>query len=761
MPGSHAPVLFTDRLEALDLKFLPLPLRFFLPLLCVLLLAAYITVPIVDQLTLRWFVKDLDTRASLITTTFSESMGDTSVPERPAHAQTLLDRIVSDERVLGAGICTAQGAWSVRSLGFPAAGFDCATLAQLAQKQPPLAHLPYGLAHVAVLPLAVDQSGEQLVLLHDMSFVERRSQITRQYLIVLFVVLGSVIALITLVIAQLTWRGWLAGVQALLRGEGLVRPFGGMGNRELMPVVEELRGMLRELEDQRRVLHRASNIWTPERLRSLLKSDLRGDEIIVVSNREPYIHEHKPEGGIKINRPASGLVTAVEPVMRACSGIWIAHGSGSADRDTVDKLDQVAVPPEDPSYQLKRVWLTEAEEAGYYFGFANEGLWPLCHIAHVRPVFRASDWEHYRAVNQRFANAVVSAARTEDPVVLVQDYHFALVPRMVREKLPRATIITFWHIPWPNSESFSICPWRSEIVDGLLGSTILGFHTPYHCKHFTETVDHLLEANIEQEHSTITYGGHQTLVKNYPISIAWPEGSMPPVEACRQELRERIGADANHLIAIGVDRFDYTKGLIERVSAVAAMLEQHPELVGRFSLVQIAAPTRSSLDEYRTFQERLDKRVHEVNARFGQPGYQPVHLFASHHDAITLQRYYRAADACMVTSLHDGMNLVCKEFIAARDDERGVLLLSRFAGAADELPDALIINPYHIEDTASALHDALTMSDAEQRDRMRSLRSTVQHNNVYLWAADMLADAARTRLRERIEARISANRKES
>lgn len=203
--------------------------------------------------------------------------------------------------------------------------------------------------------------------------------------------------MITLVIAQLTWRGWLAGVQALLRGEGLVRPFGGMGNRELMPVVEELRGMLRELEDQRRVLHRASNIWTPERLRSLLKSDLRGDEIIVVSNREPYIHEHKPEGGIKINRPASGLVTAVEPVMRACSGIWIAHGSGSADRDTVDKLDQVAVPPEDPSYQLKRVWLTEAEEAGYYFGFANEGLWPLCHIAHVRPVFRASDWEHYRA----------------------------------------------------------------------------------------------------------------------------------------------------------------------------------------------------------------------------------------------------------------------------------------------------------------------------------------------------------------------------
>ena len=745
------------------MKFLPLPLRFIIPLLAALLVAAYVSVPIVDQLSVRWFTRDLDMRSHLIASAMSDSVNAAVNEGQPQHLLELFNRIVRDERIVGVGICTGENQWAVRSNGFPAE-LSCNQLRLVADAHPPLIQLGHGVVHVASLSFDDNlHSQDRLVLLHDMSFIAQRSEATRKYLIVLFVVLGSAIALITMIVAQLSWRGWVAGVRALLSGEGLVKPF-DMGTRELRPVASDLRAMIRELDDQRRFIPQANGDWTPARLRELLKTELRGDEVIVVSNREPYIHQREKDQ-IKVSRPASGLVTAVEPVMRACSGTWIAHGSGSADREVVDKHDTVAVPPNNPSYRLKRVWLSPEDEAGYYYGFANEGLWPLCHVAHVRPVFRESDWECYRYVNQRFADAVIEAARTDDPVVLVQDYHLALVPRMVRERLPRATIITFWHIPWPNPESFGICPWRAELVDGLLGSSILGFHTPYHCKHFLETVDRLLEARIEQEHSTVSYGGQESLVKHYPISIAWPDDAtmqaLPDIATCRHELRQRIGADDDHLVAIGVDRFDYTKGIIERVNAAALMLEQHPELIGRFSLVQIAAPTRSSLDEYRAFQTRLFELVNRTNERFGHSAYQPIHLFATHHDSDTLQRYYRAADLCVVTSLHDGMNLVAKEFVAVRDDERGVLLLSRFAGAANEMREALIVNPYHVEHTMEAMYRGLTMPEAEQRERMRSLRTVVQHNNVFRWAGDMLQDAAQVRLRERIEARVSSHSKGS
>jgi trehalose-6-phosphate synthase len=459
-----------------------------------------------------------------------------------------------------------------------------------------------------------------------------------------------------------------------------------------------------------------------------------------------------------IRRPASGLVTAVEPVMRACSGTWIAHGSGSADRSVVDRHDRVGVPPGRNEYVLRRIWLSAEEERGYYYGFANEGMWPLCHVAHVRPVFRESDWEHYRTVNQRFADAVVAEARSEDPVVLVQDYHFALVPAMIRARLPRATVLTFWHIPWPNPESFSICPWRREILEGMLGSTILGFHTRFHCKNFIETVDRFLEARIEHEHSTISFKGEETLVESYPISIEWPlereRAAWPAVAECRRRVFERMGLPADTCLALGVDRFDYTKGILERLHAVERLLEKRPEWIGRFVFVQVAAPSRSLLEEYQTFQERIARVTQRINERFGRPGYAPVHLVAQHHEHDAVTELFRACDICVVTSLHDGMNLVCKEFVAARDDEQGALILSRFAGAAREMTEALIVNPYHVEETADALHRAATMPPAEQRERMASLRMTVRENNVFRWAGHMLSDAGRSRLRERIEARV-------
>ena len=605
----------------------------------------------------------------------------------------------------------------------------------------------------------------RLVLLHDLSFIEKRSQDTRRYLVGLIALLGFVMALITMVVAQLSWRGWVNGVRALLRGEGIISPITGTSQATavvLQPFAADLRERLRDLEDEYRRMQGPEANWSAERLHTLLMTQLRGDQVIVVSNREPYIHERLNDGRIVVRRPASGLVTAVEPVMRACSGTWIAHGSGSADRDVVDAHDHVAVPPGHDDYQLRRLWLTPDEEQGYYFGFANEGLWPLCHVAHVRPVFRESDWEAYKAVNQRFADAVVAEARSGDPIVLVQDYHFALLPAMVREKLPNATILTFWHIPWPNPESFGICPWRREILQGMLGSTILGFHTRFHCKNFIETVDRFLEARIEHEHSTISFREDETLVEAYPISIEWPGpetiARWPSVPEARRIVREGLGLRPDTTLAVGVDRFDYTKGILERLNAVERLLEKHPEWIERFVFVQVAAPTRSSLEEYRAFQERVERLALRINERFGRTGYQPVYLLAQHHDSDAVNELFRAADMCIVTSLHDGMNLVSKEFVAARDDEQGVLILSRFAGAAREMTEALIVNPYHVEETADALHRAAMMPANEQRARMASLRATVREFNVFRWAGRMLTDAGRWRLKARVDARVARYR---
>jgi trehalose 6-phosphate synthase len=724
-------------------------------LLITLVVAAYLALPLMDSLTLRWFSRDLTLRGSLVANAMSDAVADALRDPKRARLQALFSRAVQDERLLALGLCLPDGRLLHRTAAFPA-GLDCARARQIAARDAPLLHAEGGAVHVAVNPVASDGADiASLVLVHDLSFIDRRSQDTRQYLIALIAGLGIAIALITVVVAQLSWRGWVRGARALLRGEGLVRPL--LAPAELAPFAADLRARLRDLEDEYRRSLGVPAQWNPDRLRMLLRTQLRGDEVIVVSNREPYIHERSGDG-IVVKRPASGLVTAVEPVMRACSGTWIAHGSGSADRDVVDANDRVRVPPGRDDYTLRRIWLTAQEEQGYYYGFANEGMWPLCHVAHVRPVFRESDWQAYREVNRRFADAVAAEARSEDPVVLVQDYHFALLPALIRERLPRATILTFWHIPWPNPESFGICPWRREILQGMLGSTILGFHTRYHCKNFIETVDRYLQARIEHEHSTISFEDADTFVESYPISIEWPSDAVratwPPVEACRQAVFGRLALRPGQKLAVGVDRFDYTKGILERLHAVERVLEKYPEWLGELVFVQVAAPSRSSLEEYQSFQDRIQLVTRRINQRFGRDGYQPVHLLAEHYDHDAVNELYRAADVCLVTSLHDGMNLVCKEFVAARDDERGVLILSRFAGAAREMTEALIVNPYHVEETADALHQALTMPEPEQRERMASLRMTVREYNVFRWAGRMLADAGRWRLRERIEERV-------
>jgi trehalose 6-phosphate synthase len=415
------------------------------------------------------------------------------------------------------------------------------------------------------------------------------------------------------------------------------------------------------------------------------------------------------------------------------------------------------VPPGEGSYTLRRVWLSREEEQGYYYGFANEGLWPLCHMAHTRPVFRLEDWRHYQVVNAKFADAVCSEVDSEDAVILVQDYHFGLVPYLVRQRLPRATIISFWHIPWPNAEGLGICPWRDELLHGLLGSSIIGFQTQLHCNNFIDAVDRYLEARIDREQTAIVLGTRTTLVRPYPISIEWPSrwtASSASVTECRASVLAELRLRPDTRLAVGIDRLDYTKGIEERLLAVERLLERDPSLRGRFAFVQLAAPSRTAIERYRQLGTAVENLVVRINARFGDATYRPAILLRAHHEPPTVFRYYRAADVCYVSSLHDGMNLVAKEFVAARDDERGVLVLSQFTGAARELTEALIVNPYDIEEASAALATAVRMSPAEQRDRMRSMRALVAEFNVYRWAGRMLVDAARLRRRERLSGRL-------
>ncbi|WP_369723612.1 trehalose-6-phosphate synthase [Bradyrhizobium sp. LLZ17] len=491
--------------------------------------------------------------------------------------------------------------------------------------------------------------------------------------------------------------------------------------------------------------------WTPTALQEVLHGVLPGAEVLVVSNRESYIH-NRSNGGIVVQRPASGLVSALEPIMRACGGTWIAHGSGSADRDTVDENDRIRVPEGAPAYALRRVWLSEDEQDGYYYGFANEGLWPLCHIVFVRPAFRIGDWRMYREINQRFADAVVAEARTEDPVVLVQDYHFALAPKMIRQRLPKATIISFWHIPWPNAETFSICPWKEEIIEGMLGSTILGFHTQFHCNNFVECVDRFVESRIDREVQAVSLAGHETKIRAYPISIEWPPSALqtvPAGEKCRAEVFAHFELAAGTKLIVGVERFDYTKGILDRMRAVAALLTRNPSWKGRLVFIQVAAPTRSKLDAYSKLQSEAEALAAQINGQYLEEQ-APIRLIARHYEPTDVFKLFRAADVCVVSSLHDGMNLVAKEFVSSREDNAGVLVLSSFTGASREMSEALIVNPYDTEEMAAAFEIAMTMPVDEQVERMKLMRQQVKENNVYRWAGAILMDAARSRTRERI-----------
>jgi alpha,alpha-trehalose-phosphate synthase [UDP-forming] len=464
--------------------------------------------------------------------------------------------------------------------------------------------------------------------------------------------------------------------------------------------------------------------------------------LLVVSNREPYMHTREPDGTIVATSTTGGMAVALDALLRERGGTWIAHGAGDADRDVVDAYDRVRVPPGAPAYTLKRIWLTPQEEQRYYGGFSNEGLWPMCHMVHVRPIFRSEDWAEYQSVNARFADAIAAELTDPSAPVFIQDYHLALVASELRRRRPEVRTALFWHIPWPHPDRLRICPWRQQIVAGLLANDLLAFQVERDRRNFLQSVRDELSADVQR--SAVAFNNHSTHVVSAPIGVDFDRitriASEPTLAADTVRLERDLRLDRDQLvIGIGVDRLDYTKGIPERLAAIDRLLTSDPELRKKIAFVQIGVPSRSKLESYASIEQEIDKLVADINARHGESAAGgPIRYVKSSFKIRRLVALYRLADFCIVSSLHDGMNLVAKEFVAARSDEDGVLVLSEMTGAAQELTDALIINPYDVDGFARAIEAAIRMPAGERRSRMRAMRRIVAGHDIFVWASDIL-----------------------
>ncbi len=733
-------------------------IRYGLAALLIITAIVLVIPPFAASLIEQWSESDVELRSVLAFNSALGQFNELLVDRDLKKIMVLFERMALDEQLLAVGFCDDNGTLVYKTKEMPK-GFVCKKPVPRTTPQFSTLHVGRLSLMVSSFPVVTPDERGQMVLVHDLAVVAQRTAEARRWTIVVLVGVVFLAAAFAGLVTILLARGWLRSLRRAIEDMRLGGS-GAIAASRATPFAAELRHLLRDLELSQIPADGPDVEWSPAMLRNVLARKLPGAEVIVVSNREPYIH-NREGADIVVQTPASGLVAAIEPIMRACGGTWVAHGSGSADAETVDRFDRIRVPPAQPSYLLRRVWVTEEEQNGYYYGLANEGLWPLCHMAYVRPNFRDRDWNQYKLVNARYAQAVADEAKRPDPIILVQDYHFALLPSMLRKKLPNATIITFWHIPWPNPETFGICPWKEEIIAGLLGSSVIGFHTRFYCNNFLDTVDRFMEARTDREHSLITFGSLDTLVRPYPISIEWPPAAMAgqkPVAECRAQVRQRFGLANDVRLGVGIERFDYTKGILDRLQAIDALLSRRPEWKNQFVFVQVAAPTRSKLAVYTALQKQAAELAGEINARHGNSAYQPIVLVVRHYEPHEIFELFRAADLCIVSSLQDGMNLVAKEFVAARDDDDGVLLLSTFAGASQELAEALIVNPYDVHNTSVAIEQALLMSPTEKRERMRLMREIVRLRNVYRWAGQMLLDAADLRKRRRIMQLMSQQR---
>jgi len=713
----------------------------------------------------RGLKRDLQHRAEVLAESLARNVERDLERETQPALQRTVEHFANREHLTGLAVYNEQGQpiAVTTSLEPLMATAPSVVLQAIKKNQGADAFLKMGEApaHIYALPLhRGDDLIGSLAIVHDTGYIgDESSRIWREtFLSGLAHVF--LIVLITLLIVRWSIAGPITRtalwMKALRTGRGASAPIGTPDLELFRPLAREVATFAESLNTARsaaemeaRLRESAESSWTADRLSVHVRDRLENSRLLVVSNREPYIHTHRGKG-VEVQVPASGLVTALEPVLCACGGTWVAHGSGDADQESADLHDRLSVPPDDPHYTLRRVWLTKEEEAGYYYGFANEGLWPLCHIAHTRPLFRADDWKHYQAVNRKFADALLDElGDVSRPVVLVQDYHFALLPRMIKESRRDARVAIFWHIPWPNPEAFTICPWQREVVDGLLGADLIGFHIQSHCTNFLQTVDRIVESRIDWEHFSVQRLDHRTAVRPFPISVELADAPTHPQPRSAYEERAALlkvlGVEAI-LMGIGVDRLDYTKGILERFLAIERFLEKYPYYQKAFTFVQIGAPSRTHIKRYHDLQAEVEAEADRINWRFQTEKWKPIVLLNRQHSHEEIEPYYRAADLCMVTSLHDGMNLVSKEFVATRRDELGVLILSCFTGAARELQDALQVNPYDIDQTAEAIRAGLEMQPEEKQLRMQRMRKLVREHNVYRWAGSLIGNLCEVRL---------------
>ncbi len=718
----------------------------------------------------RTGLDDLSKRASLLAHRLAPNVAQALEKTDSEVLPALGQRLEGYSRLLGFAVFRENG--KLVASGEGVADLESVILAPVSQvleskvEHASLVRGDVGSFHVLVLPILGKDSSTTgaVVVLHDALYLEDR--LTRG-------MVRGVIWTFCVTLGLFAWASGLAWalferplhllaqwMRRLRFGNVAESPPRGLPVSWLADESEHLaasfRASRRKEWDEAQDIVRSERAWTRDRLKAHALDSLNGQQLVVVSNREPYMHQMQ-DGKPQLVTPASGLVTALDPVLRACGGLWVAHGSGDADRQTTNSSSCISVPPDDPRYTLRRVWITKEEEQGYYYGFSNEGLWPLCHLTHERPVFRTSDWQQYVRANRRFADATLEEIGSEVAVVMVQDYQLALVPGMIKAARPDLRVGIFWHIPWPNPEAFRICPYRVEILHGMLGADLIGFHLQQHCNNFLDTVDRMVEARLDWDRFSAEIKGHRSIVHPFPISVqSWQEKSVATGQDLKNQIanyKQTMGLE-DVIIGVGVDRIDYTKGIAERFRAIERFFEKFPQHRGRFSFVQLGAPSRTHIPRYRDLVVELEAMADAINWKFQADSWKPIHFEVDHHNSAKVYAFMRMAEVCIVSSLHDGMNLVAKEYVSAhseqgQDDHElgrdGVLILSEFAGAARDLPEALIVNPYDTEEFAEAIRLAVEMDPKDRRHRMTRMRLRVEENNIYKWAAEFLAHLAKTK----------------
>jgi trehalose 6-phosphate synthase len=464
--------------------------------------------------------------------------------------------------------------------------------------------------------------------------------------------------------------------------------------------------------------------------------------LIVVSNRQPYVHQRGEAGEMTVEIPAGGLSLALDPVLQAVGGSWVAWGHGDADPMMVDETGRVGVPPDAPTYTLRRIWLTDDEVQDYYFGFSNQGLWPLCHniLEHVR--FRDRYWDEYQRVNLRFAEAAAEELVEPDGMVWFQDYHLALAPRFFRRLRPEAAVAHFWHVPWPAWETFRVCPWKVAILEGLLANDLVGFHLDSFAGNFLDACERELGTFVDRKKRRVVHRGHVTHVGAFPISIDVHQfEEMAASEETRRSMariRDALGLETKR-VGVGVDRLDYSKGIVERLEALRLLFQGYPDLVGNFTFVQIAVPSRVEIPAYQILEDEVDGKIEALNQALSTDGWKPVITIKDSLPQSELAAYYRLADVLVVSSIQDGMNLVVKEYVASQDpEEPGAVCLSEFAGAAEELDHTLPVNPFYTQGFAEDLKRALDMPLDERRRRMGAMKRDLARNTIFDWMAKFL-----------------------